>query len=135
MFNITKSLRRNLSIKPGKMSMNINMTNRQYRKGDFDGDGVPNFKDCRPFDRTRDMVRFVYYEVEDEQGNIFPVYAGSIKGARRIMDDKGIKVVSIKEMTHNRAKEKFGDEGLVKSRIGSKPYKSSGVKITDNPLG
>lgn len=31
----------------------LNVSNRQFLYGDFDGDGVRNYKDCRPFDPKR----------------------------------------------------------------------------------
>jgi hypothetical protein len=43
------------------------MTNKQYRKvwpkmmprADYDGDGVPNYKDCKPFDKKKQDSRKV----------------------------------------------------------------------------
>ena len=58
--------------KPLKNPLNVfkemmGVSNDDFLNGDFDGDGVPNWKDCRPFDPTRqDGYGPLHYErVED----------------------------------------------------------------------
>ena len=110
------------------------MTNKQFRKADSDGDGVPNWKDCRPLDPTRDMVHYGYYEATLEGGKKVPIYSGSKKGARKILADQGIEPMSIIEMSFTEAKEKYGEEGLTGSRKQVKNmYNWRGDKIVEVP--
>lgn len=111
----------------------VNLTTKQYKKkygpkGDVDGDGFPNWKDCRPLDPARDMVRYGYYKSYTEDGNVELVYAGSIKGVRRIGEQRSppVNYVKIEEITYAQAKEMLGDEGLLAARQRSKGFTSAG---------
>jgi len=119
----------------------LNMTTKQYinkygPKGDIDGDGFPNFKDCRPFDKNRDMVHYGYYKAMKEDGSYELVYAGSIAGVRKIGEDQTppVKYVDIEELTYKQALALKGEEGLTNARLRTKGYTSAGKRIIDRRL-
>lgn len=123
------------------MKVNRNLTTKQYKKkygpkGDVDGDGVLNWKDCRPLDRTRDMVHYGYYEATKENGKVETIYAGSKAGVRKIgeLRTPPVKYIKIEEMTYAQALAKRGEAGLAESRANTAGFTSSGQR-TGRPAG
>ena len=111
-------------------SPKTNMTNKQFRKADFDGDGVPNWKDCRPLDRNRHMVRYVYFEATREGGTKDLLYFGSKTAVQRYGAERGINYISIRELPYAEAKTAISAQRLEDARrLSKKRYTSTGKVI------
>jgi len=133
MFNLSKIMK----VNGPRIGGHKNLTTKQYKKmygpkGDIDGDGILNYKDCRPLDPMRTMVHYGYYEATLETGQKMPVYAGSKLAAKRILDDQNVNYIDIRNMTFEDTKDKYGVEGTNKARSAvHKKYNWTGKKIID----
>ena len=100
-------------ISPKTPSININMTNKRYKKtfgpnADYDGDGVRNIKDCRPFDKYRDMSKHEYYEciTKDKKKDI--VYAENETEAKKIGKHNKKEYLTVRKLSYSEARDILG---------------------------
>lgn len=105
------------------------ITKAQYRRhgkylpknGDYDGDGVRNWDDCYPFDKSRHMVHYGYFLVTLENGEKVVEYGTSRKQVAAALTSLGKGYTEIVEIPRTQALE-YGDTALKHAR---KAWKSS----------
>jgi hypothetical protein len=103
------------------------VTKAQYRRsgkhlskhGDFDRDGVRNWDDCYPFDSSRHMVHYGYFQVTYEDGSTGVEYGTSKRQVGSMLDAKGAAYLDIQEVSRTAATELAkGERGLKIARKG-----------------
>jgi hypothetical protein len=80
--------------------------------------------------KSKNMVRYSYFNADLDDGSSQLVYAGSKVGAKRILEDEGLNPLNLKELTYEDAKRLHDQVKLDMARSQSKgAYTSAGKKI------
>lgn len=78
---------------------------------------------------SKNMVHWGYYEAETEEGEVVPTYAMSRKSAKKDLEEKGVKIKDMKDLTFADAQSRYGEMGLFKLRVENKKFKKKSEGI------